>query len=171
MTSSMEDLEDLSQGILFGANLTTAIVLVLLLMLFLRERKAEIMIYIALGENKIRILLQILFEILIVSVVGINLALIFSTSVAERISTQMLKTDLIQRSEIPINHISIDSRSLYGMGFRFEMSIEEMLQHYQVNLDISVIFAIFGTILLIILLSTLAASLYMMHLKPKEVLS
>ena len=88
--SSMETLSWIADIVLIGAIVATILVLSLLITLFLRDRRHEIGIYMALGERKLKIISQILIEVFVVSVFGITAALFIGNAMSSQISQSML---------------------------------------------------------------------------------
>ena len=180
ITNSMDTMLGISNLIFFGAVVSTVVVLSLLISLFLRDRKYEIGIYLALGESRGKILCQIFIEVFSISLVAITLALFAGDVLSSGISRQMLEQDLI-RQEQALQDEFPDSGFL-DFGFSdvitFElmffdsgpMSVEEMMAAYDTSLDVASIVLFFSVQIVAISLSIVIPSLYIWRLEPKEIL-
>ena len=143
------------------------IVLTLLILLYLRERKHELGIYMALGERKIKVVCQIVLEVFVVSVIGLMLALIIANMVAGNISGFMIEAELLAIPERCVFHWP--SR-LEMIGFGQEMTADDMLEHFNVSMDIRTIFLFFVVSIGAIIASTVIPVAYVLELNPKEIL-
>jgi len=169
IANSMEMMGQIANGLMLGSMGATLIVISLLIVLFFRERKEEIGIYLALGEKRRVIIFQLLVEVMMVSSVAIILALYAGNVLASTISTTMLRQDL-ERQANEETFLSIPINSPEAMGFRHEMTHEEMLDAYSVSLDATTTLIFFGVSTSAILLSTIIPIAYITKLNPKDIL-
>lgn len=156
-------------GVSIGA---TLVILSLLITLFLRDRKYEIGIYLALGEKRTKVVGQILIEVMSTAVVAVGLALFAGSLISSGISQQMLQNDLQQRQEERWNQgMSWSSSDMeLAMFSPGEMSIEQMLEAYDTSLDGATVAIFFGVAIGTVLISTLAPMLYVMQFNPKKIM-
>jgi len=169
ISSSMEMMNEIADGLLIGASLAIMITLSLLLIIFLRDRQLEIGIYLALGKKKINIAFQVIIEILIIAFIAITCSLFVGNILASEISIAMIQHDL-ERQEAEGTSISILGESLESMGFRFEITPEEMLEAYDVSLSVEVIITFYSLTISVIVSSALIPVVYIMKSKPKDIL-
>jgi len=144
------------------------IILSLLITLFLRDRKHEIGIYLALGEKKGKIITQILTEVLSVSIIGITLSLFAGNIISDGISQQMIHNNMMNELENP--SMNFDWNPLEGMGFNTNMSMDEMLENYEVGLDGQTIGLFFLVGAGTVILSTISPIIYITSLNPKKIM-
>ncbi|MCL1949034.1 MAG: ABC transporter permease [Turicibacter sp.] len=171
INSSMESMGWIAQLVLYVAVGATIIIVTLIITLFLRDRQKEIGLYLALGEKKVKIITQLLGEILSVAVVAIGLALVSGSFLSQGLSRQMLENDLLtQQAEDPsFNHVT-------GISFDLEvfrpamMSIEEMLAAYDTSMTPVAIFLFLGVGLGTVLISTVVPLVYIMRLNPQKIM-
>jgi len=142
------------------------LILNLLITLFLRDRKHEIGIYLALGERKIKIVCQIMIEVLAIALVGITLALFTGNLLSRHISETMIRNDLISSQETTEGA----TLPLERQGFYHSPTQEEMINSYQVSLSAEVIGVFYGVGMLTVLFSTLYPVGYILRLNPKKIL-
>lgn len=147
----------------------TIFVLVLLLTLFMRDRKTEIGVLFALGEKKYTIGLQIMIETLIITLIGITISLGNGLLLTQHFSNEITKTQ------------SVELQSNSGA-----FSIEELNQwlpiklkefdgsHAMRSVQYTILSRDIVTVYIIILGSTTIASvvptIYVLRLKPKTIL-
>ena len=169
ISTTMENMKDIADFIFLGATGATLLVTLLLVLLFLNDRKHEIGIYLALGEKRARIILQIILELMPLAMIGITIALFLGNILATELSREFLRQSLEQeRTEFLI---SDDSNTLEYFGYRFELQPEEMLESYEIGLDFQVILFFytigFGTIFIAILIPIW----YTTNIAPKKILN
>jgi len=75
---------------------TLIFTLILLFIYHLSKRKNELGLYLALGESKIKILTQLIFELFIIMFFSLILSLIPSQLISRRLSTELILTELVR---------------------------------------------------------------------------
>jgi len=173
IASSMETLQWLSSLILWIAVGAALLILSLLITLFLRDRKYEIGIYLALGEKKIKVISQIILEVVATGFVAITLSLFTGSLLAGNISETMLRQDLINQQEdnsmgggLLVSEGSGDL-NMFSPG---ELTPEEMLENYALSIDATTVILFYSIGIGTILVSTVAPILYITRLNPKKVM-
>jgi len=172
--SSVNSLMNQALIVVIGA---TLIVLTLLILLYLRDRKYEIGIYMALGEKKRRIIFQILFELLSITTVGIVIALFIGNLVSHQVSNFLLREAFLNTEEVcefptatfcfePIRELEMNGFALNNV----EMEIDELIEIFDVSLDLRIMLIFFGIGLTTTILSAIVPVLYVLEMKPKEIL-
>jgi len=168
-STSMMMMNELANGILIGAIIAVVVIFGLVLLLFLRERKQEFGIYKALGASNQNVILQVISEIFIISILAVTLALFIGSYTSSFISMQMISNDLSRQADE--THNSFDfSDTVEGMGFRFEITIDEMLDLYQISLDMPLVFRFYKTAGLIISIATIIPLAVTLKISPKSLL-
>jgi len=187
ISASMGTLQEIASWVLWIAIGATLLILSLLITLFLRDRRYEIGVYLALGEKRSKIISQILIEVIVVAIVGMALSVVVGNLISSEISQSMLRSELTEIAEesnvqmvgggptvtttVTSTSFSITgSNSLAGMGFNFELTPDEMLEQFDVSLNISAIVLIYTIGLITVVLSTLVPIVYVTKLSPKKVL-
>ena len=139
----------------------------LLAILFLRERKKEIGIYLSLGEKKSKVIAQMMIEVLVVSLIAITLALFVGNILSAGISETMLRNDLVAGR-------GIDEGVSFGildqMGVVVDMPVDEMLAGYDVSLDAQTVVTFYFVAIATIIAATILPMLYIVRLNPKEIM-
>jgi len=168
LSNSMEMMNEIANMLVIGTIFATLIILGLLILLFLVDRKQEVGIYLALGEKKHKILSQFIVEIMVASITGMTFALFVGNSLGNQISQTMIEQDVIRQLEDP--HRVVTHGLLHGMGFRVEMTHEDMLALYEVTLDASTIILFYSVTLSAISLTIAIPTWIVVKMEPKEVL-
>src|SRR5699024_5543598 len=150
----------LAKYVLLAAIIATVLVTGLVVLLFLRDRKHELGIYLSLGEKRSRVVGQILIEVMVVAFIGITLSLLSGNLLAGQVSDAMIKAD---------DNMAYDE-VIYYSEFQTDLTTEDVLDSYEVNLDSSYILGFYGIGLLTILISTLIPLIYIVRLNPKKIL-
>jgi putative ABC transport system permease protein len=172
ISSSMETLQGIAFWVLVVSVGATLLILSLLITLFLRDRRYEMGVYLALGEKKSRIISQILIEVVATAFIAITLAVFTGNLISGTMSRTMLRNELLADNDT--NQIDmgwcIGCDPLEDMGFTQEMSPEEMLQAFDVSINIQTIGLFYVVGLGAVIFSTIVPVIYVVTLNPKKVL-
>ncbi|MCL1991219.1 MAG: ABC transporter permease [Defluviitaleaceae bacterium] len=169
IASSMVIMGDLANGIVIGTIFASWTVLSMLILVFIKDRQLELGIYLALGEGKKRLTGQILIELLLLVTVAITCALFVGHLMASELSTVMIRTDLMRQAELD-EFSRVSGETPETLGFRFEMTHEEMLALYDTSLNTSTILLFYLVTSIVVSLSTLLPTVYLLKMNPKDVL-
>ncbi|MCL1990605.1 MAG: ABC transporter permease [Defluviitaleaceae bacterium] len=155
------------RAVWFSAGAST-VILSLLITLYLKDRRQELGIYLALGERKLRIVMQVLIEVFMVATIGFIIAVLITSVVAPEISQHMLRNELIQerRSQAYWEPVNV----LETRGFGRELTIDEAMKAFDVSLNPSVIMLYLLGGFITVGLSTIVPVLFVLELSPKEIL-
>ena len=175
LSMSMEQLQWIADLILWGTVILSILVLSLLIILYLKDRKVEIGILLALGERKLKIVTQVLIEVLLVA----SFALAFSTLAgyyfSGSISRTFIQNNLIAQQE---EQASLADSMFYGLDIPFlltsfnpgNLTIEEMETAFDTSLSFKEILVIFSTGLTVTAVSTAVPIIYLTKISPRKVL-
>ena len=166
ISASMESILDIANLIFFLSIGATLLVISLLVILLMRERKHEIGIYLALGEEKRKIIAQMCFELFPLAFIGIIIALFLGNVIANQISQEILRQDLA-RGDV----ITGEWNPLEELGYRFELTHEEMLENYDVRLNTRVVSYFISIGLALIVISTTTPIVHATNVNPKKLLT
>jgi len=151
---------------------------ILLIMLILRIRQHEIGIYLALGEKKIKIYMQFLAEILIITILAITFALFANKIVSSQISHTLVTEEIagvqIDRRilGVQIGNALFERREHILDWFVPEVrEFEEILEVFDVSIAINDIIIFYAASFGIIIFATSLSMIYVMRLKPKDILT
>lgn len=171
ITNSMNMLQDIADWILIIAIGATLLILSLLITLFLKDRRHEMGVYLALGEKKFKIIIQIVTEVTLISIVSISLALFIGHFVSANLSQTMIRNELAASNHDDWHSGWGGINALEEMGLTdVRLSADEMMAAFDVSLEVGTIGLFYAVGLGAVILSTLLPVLYIVTLKPKKVL-
>jgi len=163
---AMIHLQDIANTILLMGIVGTIVIISLLILLFLSDRKHEIGIYLALGSKKKGIIFQIVTEVFILSIIGMTCALIVGNVMARNLSQEMVRNDLAS-SETIQNTQGLD---LQRLGYRFSMTHDDMMAAYEIQLGTQEIVWFYVAGLGTIIIATIVPIAKIVKTNPKKVL-
>lgn len=163
VAGSLQTMKTLARNILLATIGTTVGILSLVILLFLRERRQEMGIYLSLGEKKGKITGQVVIEIFIVGLVALSLALVSGNFLGKAVSNELVK---VEGQAASTSNESFVPTFIATSG----ISQESVSESYQVTFTSTYLrlFYLVGTGTL--LLGTLIPSLYLLRLNPKKIL-
>ncbi len=161
ISGPVESMSKLAKYVLLVAVIATVLITGLVVLLFLRDRKRELGIYLSLGESRTRVVGQILIEVMVIAVIGITLSLFSGNLLAKQVSDTMMKADQDEY---------YDDFMYYDDVFQANITQDDVIDAYKVNLNSSYILAFYGIGLLTILISTIIPLVYIVRLNPKKIL-
>ena len=180
ISTSMTTLLEIADWILWVAIGATFLIVSLLLTLFLRDRRYEMGIYLALGEKKGKIISQVLLEVLALSIVGISIAVFAGTAISSNLSRMMLQNAMIEQMNPVAAGDGTDSgmffaisgsTSLDALGFGGEtLTVEEMIAAFDLSLNGETILLFYIVGLSVVVVATLIPIAYITKLNPKKIL-
>ena len=168
ISSAMSQLQKIANGVLVGATLATVTVTALIVLFLLKERTYEIGIYLALGEKKQRISMQMLTELLPLVIIGMTVALFVGLWLSTALSSDMLLNHMTEYG----NHfleMEIGTPIEY-FGYRFELNQEEMLEAFNISLEWTTILIFYGTGLITTVIATIIPIYYTVKNTPLKLL-
>jgi len=168
-STAMESLGNVTDILIILTGATMIIACALLMAMAVQNRRHEIGIYLALGEHRINILKQLSIEFIAIVLVGTTAALFLGNIVADSFARMMLSNELSALVSQE-NLVSISSNTLEGMGFRHEVTQEEFMEIFELNLDLSTAAVFYIIIFIVIAITTAFVYLYIKKISPLELL-
>jgi len=162
---SMDSIKEVADSLLLGGVFAMLIILNLVIILFLRSRRQEMGIYLALGKGKIQIFFQFLLEIIIPILIAMSMALFVGSLLADHVSGIML---LSHMEDVIQNPLTLEEMQI--PGFRHGLINEEMMEMFKINFDIQTIFLFYGIGLSVLLLTVSIAVFNTLKMNPKDIL-
>ncbi len=165
----VENLDTIAQVIFVASILATILILGLVILFFISERKKEIGIYVSLGEKKKNIVLQIAAEILLVSTIAVSLAGISGIFVGNKLSNYMLEVqryvrrqqDLGKLANIPAIYKPVKN----GMT---TYSRDDIIDNYRLEVGKEYFAILYAVGEMTVIVACIAPLAYMVRLKPKD---
>lgn len=168
VASSLTSMNKLSKGILIFGVVATVLILTLVLILFLRERKKEFGIYQALGENRAKTILQLLLEVLIIAVIAVSLSVFSGNFIAKNISEEMIKNQMTNTGE----KSSVDGGIIIAGNSEPLGTIDkdEITKNYNVEITKEYLIFFYGIMIGTVIISTILPSYYILRMKTRKIL-
>ncbi|MCZ0703054.1 putative ABC transport system permease protein [Natronobacillus azotifigens] len=164
IAAPVESMSKLAGYVLLIAVVATVLIIGLVVLLFLRDRKHELGIYLSLGERRARVVGQILLEVMVVALIGITLSLFTGNLLAQGISETLLNAENTQNQYHDMIYYSeLDA-------YQTNVTMDDVMASYEVKLDFSYILIFYIVGLLTILVSTIIPLIYIVRLNPKKIM-
>lgn len=167
----VENLESIAKLILISSIVCTIIVITLVGIFFISDRKNEIGIYVSMGEKKGNVIAQIVFEMLLVTTLAITLSSVTGVWLSKGLSDYMLdvqryterQQDFGQYVDIPIIYRPAED-------VLTTLTRDDVMDSYEVKPSIEYFAILFIVGELTVLVSGSISMIYLIKLKPKEIL-
>jgi len=174
LENGLNQISMIVQSSLWVGILAILLVLVLLLFLFMSDRRHELGIYIALGKKKRDVFLQVALETVIISTVGMIIAMVIGNLIANEVNQYMVSNAIgqgdIWRTGSTVIGGFQEFSQLEFQGIGRELALEELISFFDVSLSARTIVLFFiigiGTVLLALIIS----SYYLFKLNVKNLL-
>ncbi|WP_086314207.1 hypothetical protein A5821_001805 [Enterococcus sp. 7F3_DIV0205] len=147
----------------------TLLIISLVVILFLRDRKHELGIYLSLGETRTKVMQQILIELLLISLVAMCLSLVTGNILGKMVSESLIASDAFSQTS---DAASNGGTMMIG-GNNSSMSTlttEDVSSAYEVKFSISYIVTFLIAGLSTVLLSAVLPLTYVLRLNPKKIM-
>lgn len=162
VAGGMKKLGTISSYVVIIAVLATILIISLVVLLFLRDRKHELGIYLSLGESRTEIIGQIVVELVLTSAVALILSLVTGNLLGSAVSDSLLQTDWLNGNQ--------DIYYSYGDMMNSGVSYEDIQAAYKVTFSTGYIISYLLLGLGTVLLSAILPLLYILRLNPKKIM-
>jgi len=168
ITASMETMQWIADMVFWGGTSASIVILGLCMMLFLYDRKQEIGIYLALGEKRKVIIIQVLSEVLLIAAISLSLSILLGNIATSNLTHRLLEQDIVRQIESGENQFwGINNLARHNSG---EMGVEEMMANFEITLEGMAIVFVLTVGLITVLFSTLVSLSFVVKLSPKKIL-
>ncbi|EWG12953.1 ABC transporter permease [Cytobacillus firmus] len=172
MVGPIENVAGFSKNIVYLVSIAGAIILGLIVMMSIRERKYEMGVLLAIGEKRWKLAGQFMAEILVVAVLSLGIATASGNVVASQLGDQLLNQELASAEQTNTPE-SFRGRGMGGFGPGMMQAQETVETVDEMNVQVTGedlgFLALIG--LVIAALSALLPSLTVLRLQPKAILS
>ncbi|MCX2811720.1 ABC transporter permease [Bacillus sp. ChL18] len=172
MAGPIENVASFSKNVVYLVSIAGAVILGLIVMMSIRERKYEMGVLMAIGEKRWKLIGQFLTEILVVAVIAIGIASVTGSLVANQLGNQLLSQQVSSAD---------DSKQTSGWGggemprggglFGQHSSGADVISTMQVNVSLNDLLILGGIGVAIAVIATLLPSVSVMRLHPKTILT
>lgn len=162
--SSMQKMTNISKYVLIIATLAALLIISLVVLLFMRDRKHELGIYLSLGEKRSKVMGQIVIELLIISVLALALSLVTGKFLGDAVSQSLMNADFL----------SAGDEMYYGGGIydpvSTNLTANDVMANYQVTFSAGYILTYLLVGIGTVLLSAIVPLMYIVRLNPKKIM-
>lgn len=173
VASPLTAMQNLIVWLIVGCVAVSVGILILILSMWIKQRRHETGILLSVGISKSRILLQYTVEVLMIAVVAFGLSFFTSSLISQGVSDlifhQVSESQPLPEIELPDD--GTEYLDITGQYIPYDTSNVETLESVQVDVspDYLLYIYIFGTLLIVFSVS--AASISVIQMKPKKILS
>lgn len=189
MLSPLNNISSIAQNIVILVAVAGAVILTLIVVLSIRERRYEIGVLMSLGEERLKIIGQFFTELFLVTLVSLVIASFAGNAVGNVLGNQLLSSSTEQTAsqqggpgggrgfdqgndDSNSSSGQINKPSGRGMGGMMQMvSPSQEIEDLDIKLTGTDIAKLGGIALLISFVSTILASIGIVRMKPKDILS
>ncbi|MCT1172111.1 ABC transporter permease [Lactococcus lactis] len=191
LKSSLNNVASFARNIVLIVAIAGAIILALIVMLMVRERRFEIGVLMSLGESKLKIIGQFFFELFMVMIVSVGIASAAGNVVGNVVGQQLLKQETTQTTTSTSNMQGAPGanggktegqrpsgnaggfmrRTGGAFGFGQSASEAKALEKLNIKTSVSEILLLVAIAILITLIAVGLASIGILRLNPKQVLT
>lgn len=173
IAAPVQSMSELSGYVLWIAAIATVTIVTLVVLLFLRDRKHELGIYLSFGEKRGRVIAQIMVEVLVIAVVSMTVSVFTGNALAQGVSGALIQNQIAQDAQdnTEPGHITQPTPSIGGFdNLGPNLDTSDVLEAYQVQLtpEYLMIFYIVG--LGVVALSAVVPMVYIVRLNPKKIM-
>lgn len=163
MVGPISSVSNTSNILVFVVVIAGGLIIGLLSMLSIKDRKYELGVLLSLGESRIKIVLQLLTEMIVISVVSFAFAILISNYTAQLTTNFLLNNALAEETTEEVRP---------GFGNFREPAVNDVSAIDSLSVDVNMedSLKMLGLGLLIIVLGNISQALFVLKANPKEIL-
>ena len=162
--TSMNRLSQISSYVVVIAVIASLIIISLIIVLFTRDRKYELGIYLSLGERRKYVFAQIVLELLLIGVSAMLISLVTGNMLGKMVSESLLSSSMLEANQAGVEQFFV---GVAGVPKIDQATINEA---FRVQYTLPYIIAFLATGIVTILLSAVVPLLYILRLNPKKIM-
>jgi putative ABC transport system permease protein len=162
---SMKKMSQISGYVVWIAVIATLLIISLVVLLFMRDRKHELGIYLSLGDKRSHVMGQIIIEMLLISGVALILSLITGNFLGKMVSDSLLNSDILNSATN-----QMDSFVMMNDLGTTDLTADDIMNAYEVKFSLGYIITYLVVGLGTVLLSAILPLLYIVRLNPKKIM-
>ncbi|OAB35312.1 ABC transporter permease [Paenibacillus glacialis] len=167
MIGPIENMAATSKWIIYLVSITGSIILGLIIMLTIKERRKELGILLAIGEKKGKLIGQLLVEVLCIAALAFSLSIFTGETVSQTMGDSLLQKE-VTASEEQENNLEAPT-FMFGMNDDQGKDVDP-INHIDVGVTSQDVLKLGGLGLIIAILSTILPALSILRLNPKDIL-
>ena len=170
LMAPLQSLSNQSTILLIGIVIISIVIISLLIVVETKKRTKEFGIYLALGESKLKITTLVIIEIVLVGIISFSSSIITGNMVADFYSKKVIENKIeVYHETINKYHDFLDKDT-----FRAEPIYKDLdfsaIEGYEINLTSDMILKYFSVSMLVLIISTVSTAVFILKLKPKDLL-
>ena len=173
VAASLTSMQRLIVWLIVGCIVVSVSILILILSMWIKQRRYETGILLSIGITKGNIVFQYIVEVLLIAVVAFGLSYftssLLSQGVSDLIFNQVAESQPIPEIELPDD--GPEYLDITGQYIPYDSSNMEMVESVQVNVNPNNLLYVYVLGAFLIVLSVSAASITVIQMKPKKILS
>lgn len=173
VASPLTTMQNLIVWLIVGCVAVSVSILILILSMWIKQRRHETGILLSVGISKSRIILQYTIEVLMIAVVAFGLSFFTSSLISQGVSDlvflQVSESQPLPEIELPDD--GTEYLDITGQYIPYDTSNVETMESVQVDVSLGYLLYIYIFGMLLIAFSVSAASISVIQMKPKKILS
>lgn len=166
----MKSMQGLAELVLYVSIGATLLIVCLLIILFLRDRRPELGIYLSLGEKRGKVVTQIILEVIVVAFIAMSASLVTGNFIAQSVSERMITNQLEAEQEQDQMGMIGGGSSLSVSGYGSNITTDDVVNAYEVKFTATYVLLFYLVGLGSIVLSTIGPVIYILRLNPKKIM-
>ncbi|MBP1045532.1 ABC transporter permease [Enterococcus sp. BWM-S5] len=163
---SMNSLSKISGYVVTIAVAAALLIISLVVLLFMRDRKHELGIYLSLGDKRGHVMGQIIIEMVLISGIALVLSLISGNFLGKIVSDSLLNSDILTTANDSMDMMYYAGSSL-GVS---DLTTADIMNSYKVEFSLGYVVTYLVVGLATTLLSAIVPLLYIVRLNPKKIM-
>ena len=169
-TESIENVKTFATTFLIITLIISSLVLFVINMINIRERKYEIGVFRTIGMSKLKLTMQFVLELLIVSTMSLIIGAIIGAFLAKPVGNMLLANEIESRQSTQ-EEMSNNFGKPGGMDMQFNKGGKvQAIQNMEAVVDFTVVMQLLGIGLLLTLISSLASMISIQRFSPLTIL-
>lgn len=161
---SMKKMSQISGYVVMIAVVAALLIISLVVLLFMRDRKHELGIYLSLGDKRSHVMGQIIIEMLIISSIALILSLITGNFLGKVVSDSLLNSDMLASAN------SANQDMYFSMLGTTEMTNADVMSAYEVKFSLGYVVTYLVVGMATVLISAVLPLVYILRLNPKKIM-
>ncbi|MBP2099559.1 ABC transporter permease [Enterococcus rivorum] len=163
---SMKKMSQISGYVVMIAVIATLLIISLVVLLFMRDRKHELGIYLSLGDKRSHVMGQIVIEMFLISGIALILSLITGNFLGKVVSDSLLNSDMLATAKSANQDMYF---VMSGLGVS-ELTNADVMSAYEVKFSLGYIVTYLSVGLITVLVSAVLPLVYILRLNPKKIM-
>lgn len=169
IAAPVKNMSKIATYVIFVSVGATLLIISLVVLLFLRDRKHELGIYLSLGETRGKVIGQIVVEVVVIAFVAITLSVFTGNLLAKSVSGSLIETQMKAKEEESMNGMNYDYE-LEQLNAGNKVDGTDVSDSYKVTLSLGYIVVFYVVGIGTVLLSTIVPLIYILRLNPKKIM-